>query len=324
MGITPLGSLLLCFPTLLGREPFLSSVPWERLLLKLVTVIFCLSASKLGRLCSLSNYPLSRWRLQLDPPLAASSLCKANWGPCSLLLLLRSLFSLGNTLAMASALNAALQTTSAAVPLAIAHSGTCLGAPPAQSHSADKADFILHWPRVSLTAKCFSSPYSLSKSSGAFVGQPKYLILSQSVNYYILCLSYLIITIHGRHMPMQMCCCNPALSAQCRVGKQQAHILPPDGLIRSALKHIPLLEHCFLKSSLPEIKSWFLRKEKETSDSTGAGCTISQEFVSGTRWTVWDRRLKIQNVYHMWLPEYYCLFHHLLFSTPPRHFPTEI
>lgn len=253
------------------------------------------------------------------------SLCKANWGPYSLLLLLCLPFGLGNTLAIASALHAALQTTSAAVSQAIAHSGTRLGAPPAQSHSTDKADFILHWPRVSLTAKCFSSPYSLSESSGAFVGQPKYLTLSQSVNYYILCLSYFTITVHGRHMPMQMCCCNPPASAQGCIGKQQAHILPPDSLIRSALKNIPLLEHCYLKSSLPEIKSCFLRKEKETSDSADAGCTISQEFVSGTRWTIWDRHLKIQNVYHMYRqPEYYCLLHHLLFSTPPRHFPTEI
>lgn len=157
------------------------------------------------------------------------------------------------------------------------HSGTCLGVQPAHSHSTERADFILHWSRVPLTAKCFSSPYSLSESSGAFVGQPKYLTLSQSVNYYILCLSYLIITVHGRHMPMQMCCCNTEPSARCCVGKQQAHILPPDGLIRPALKNIPLLEHCFLKSSLPEIKRWFLRKETETSDSAGAGCTVRSE-----------------------------------------------
>lgn len=182
---------------------------------------------------------------------------------------------------MASALHAALQTTSAAVSQAIAHSGTggTTCSEPFNRHNR------LHPTLTKSFSDCkmFSSPYSLSESPGAFVGQPKYLTLSQSVNYYILCLSYFTITVHGRHMPMQMCCCNPAASAQGCMGKQQAHILPPDSLIRSALKNIPLLEYCYLKSSLPEIKSCFLRKEKETSDSAGAGCTISQEFVSGTR-----------------------------------------
>lgn len=69
----PLCSLLLCLTMLLLQETFFLSVPRELLLLKLVTVVFCLHAAKWGRPRLLSNYPVKSWRLQLDSLLTVFS-----------------------------------------------------------------------------------------------------------------------------------------------------------------------------------------------------------------------------------------------------------
>lgn len=59
-------------------------------------------------------------------------------------------------------------------------------------------------------------------------------------------------------------------------------------------KKVLLSEHCFLKSSLPEIKNCHLRGEKETLDSAVAGCAISQELVPGHK--VNSLRLKFKTL----------------------------